>query len=278
MKQTIKNQSETIQEMKDHQENITLANKERDEQLEEIRKLTESLTQNRGKSDELHSVSSLQSSFVECASDKTIEKIKTLPRLSETDERYLIENQLLGDFSSFIKPMMDRRNGHTGKDIYLVLKALQTGKECVNFKLDYIRSKNRVGEYRTFLSGNDWLTTDCEKKEGTRMVKVGPNDGYRDGRTHTEQSYSFLGLYFGLQLPFSTNIELSALINENLSHKGYQPFHNNLTLKYVFKNKKLVAKASGKGFLYELKDNSVEILWNFTHASVTWVIKILPDE
>lgn len=274
MKQIIKTQSKTIQEIQDCQENITLANKERDEELEEIRKLTESISKNLKKSDEFHSTSS-QSSFLEVASDKTIERIKTHSYLSESDKRYMFENQLLGDFHSVKEPMMDRRIGHTGKDLYLVLKALQAGEKCVNFKLDYIKTEKRVGENRAFSLGNSWLSTEVELKNSTRIIEV---SGWKDGRTHTEAHYRFLRLNFGLQLPFFASIEISALINKDKACWNHDTYDNNLTLEYAFKNVKLVPVASNNGFFYENKDDSVELDSSLRHASVTWVVKILHNE
>lgn len=99
MNKLIKEQSKTIQEMRDFQENITLANKERDEQLEEIQKMTESFSKKMKSSDE--SAVSSQSSQLEEEIENLNQKLKNYTSLTDAEEQHLHEKRMFGDYNSF---------------------------------------------------------------------------------------------------------------------------------------------------------------------------------
>lgn len=252
MKKLIKKQSETIQEMRDFQENITLANKERDEQLEEIQKMTESFSQNLdvNSSDESQGASSPLKEEIESLK----QKLENYTKLSDAEEQHLHEKRMFGDYNSFKCDLMNRIDGHTDKDVKLALKALEAGKECVNFKLVYFRDGTILNLYHVFRIENSSMSTLVDNIDQ-------PLGGY-------------LTFSFQIHLTFSKKIELSALINHTTGGTLAQCRENHKSLVYVFKDIVLTPEANGKGFLYK---HSAIFDWRWNHASVTWVVKILQN-
>ena len=148
---------------------------------------------------------------------------------------------------------MNRVDGHTKKDVELALKALEAGKECVNFKHVYFRSATATIDIaRQFSFGNSWMCTTVDNWE--------------------QNSSGRLIIDFSMHLPFSNKIELTALINNRTSGSLNQYREDHSSLVIVFKDRVLTPEASGNGFLYKL---STKFGWRWNHASVTWVIKVL---
>jgi len=146
-----------------------------------------------------------------------------------------------------------RVDGHTDEDVKLALKALEAGKECVNFKLVYIRDGTIINLYHVFRIENSSMST---------LV-----DNY-------DQSFGYLTFEFQIHLTFSKKIELTALINNSSGGSFNQCRENHKSLVYVIKDQVLSPEPNGKGFLY--KHNCV-FDWRWKHASVTWVIKVLSN-
>jgi hypothetical protein len=147
---------------------------------------------------------------------------------------------------------MNRINGHANKDINLVLKALEAGKKCVNFKLVYVREACIMDLDRIFKFGDSWMNTVLT----------------------WQQTYGFLTFDFKLKLSFSEKIMLTAFINNSTSGSLSQCREDHTCLIYVFRDVLLTPESSEKGFLY--KHNAV-FDWRWKHASITWVIKVLSN-
>jgi hypothetical protein len=245
MKKLIKKQSETIQEMRDFQENVTLANKERDEQLEEIQKMTETFSKNL----DVKSFSPLEEEI-----ENLKQKLENYTKLTDDEEQHLHEKRMFGDYNSFKCDPMNRIDGHTEKDVKLALKAIEAGKECVNFKLVYFREGTNLNLYHVFGIENSSISTLVDNIDQ-------PLGG-------------FLTFSFQIHLTFSKKIKLSALINDTTGGTLAQCRENHGFMIYVFKDVVLTPEANGKGFLYK---HSAIYDWQWKHASVTWVIKVLQN-